>query len=315
LDGFETMVKIDPKSELVVFEGDEYLASTLNLIPKFHLYYPHVAIISGIAWDHMNVFPTFDNYCDQFTKFIHKIEKGGKLIYCEKDEVLVSIVNANKRNDIEYIPYSTPDFKIINEETVISYNGKSYEMKVFGEHNLMNMEAAHYACESVGVKYENFLLAMKSFTGAAKRLELMHKTKNSIVYKDFAHSPSKLVATIQAVRTQYPNRRIYAFVELHTYSSLNKAFLEQYKETMDNADMSTVFYSPHALELKKLPPISIADIKTAFSKQDLNVANTNDDLTNLIENTETNDSVYLMMSSGNWNGLNVFDLLKKKIGN
>lgn len=315
LDGFETMVKIDASSNMVVFEGDEYLASTLNPVPKFHLYHPHVAIISGIAWDHMNVFPTFENYCDQFAQFIHKIEKGGKLIYCDRDIDLVSIVNANQRKDIEYCPYNIPDNKIINEETVIIHNGKSYEMKFFGEHNLMNMEAARLACESAGVKHEDFLTAMQTFTGAAKRLELMHKTKVSIVYKDFAHSPSKLVATIEAVRNQYPNRRIYAFVELHTYSSLNKAFLEQYMGTMDAADMSTVFYSPHTLELKKLPPISKEDIKTAFSKTDLHVANTNDDLISLLENTEHNNSIYLMMSSGNWNGVNVFDLLKNKIGN
>jgi UDP-N-acetylmuramate: L-alanyl-gamma-D-glutamyl-meso-diaminopimelate ligase len=315
LDGFDRMVKIDPSSNMVVFEGDEYLASTLDLIPKFHLYHPHVAIISGIAWDHMNVFPTFENYCDQFSQFIQKIEKGGKLIYCEKDPVLVSIVNSNKRDDIEYISYTTPDYMIINEETMIIYNGKQYEMKVFGEHNLMNMEAAHYACESVGVKYEDFLNAMQTFTGAAKRLELMHKSKDSIVYKDFAHSPSKLTATIQAVRNQYPKRKIYAFVELHTYSSLNKTFLEQYKGTMDNADLSVVFYSPHTLELKKLPAITKDDIRNAFSKPDLNVANTNDDLIELIENTEASNSIYLMMSSGNWNGVNVFDLLKNKIGN
>lgn len=315
LEGFDTMVKIDSKSSMVVFEGDEYLASTLNMVPKFHLYHPHVAIISGIAWDHMNVFPTFDNYCDQFTQFIHKIEKGGTLIYCETDEVLVSIVEANKRKDIDFIPYSVPAYQIVNEKTVIDYLGHTHVMKIFGEHNLMNMEAARHACASVGVNHNDFLIAMESFTGAAKRLELMHQSKDSIVYKDFAHSPSKLQATIQAVRTQYPSRKIYAFVELHTYSSLNKAFLEQYKETMDAADVSTVFYSPYTLELKKLPSISKEDIKTAFSKPDLNVANANEELISLLENTESKNSIYLMMSSGNWNGVNVFDVLKNKIEN
>lgn len=331
LEGFDNMVKINPSSEMAVFEGDEYLSSILNPVPKFHIYHPHIAIISGIAWDHVNVFPTFENYCEQFAIFIGKIETRGKLIYCENDPVLVDIVNKNKRTDIDFLPYSIPEYEIKNEQTFIKYkarpngsrpNGaagrasgreKNYQLKIFGEHNLMNLEAARLACQSVGIGDEDFFISMQEFTGAAKRLELIHKTDKSIIYKDFAHSPSKLMATTHAVRLQYPNRKIYAFVELHTYSSLNKAFLEQYKNTMDEADEAVVFYSPHTLELKKLPSIDKEEISAAFGKSSIHVINSNDDLEEMIKNTKPENAVFLMMSSGNWNGVNVFELLKNKI--
>lgn len=314
LEGFETMVKTDPASHVAVFEGDEYLSSALNLIPKFHVYHPHVAIISGIAWDHMNVFPTFENYCDQFAQFIHKIEKDGRLIYCEKDDVLVKIVTDNPRQDIEYLPYGIPQYEIKDEQTEIVLNGHHYPMKIFGEHNLMNLEAARLACNSIGMYDEEFYKAMQSFTGAAKRLELMHKTKDSIVFKDFAHSPSKLTATIHAVKQQFPNRKIYAFVELHTYSSLNPDFLRQYQGSMDEADVAAVFYSPHTIELKKLPPVEPGQITDAFGRRDLKVLNSNSMLEDAIAKTDPTNSVYLMMSSGNWNGVDVFDLIKQKTG-
>jgi UDP-N-acetylmuramate: L-alanyl-gamma-D-glutamyl-meso-diaminopimelate ligase len=313
LEGFETMVKMDAGSTVAVFEGDEYLSSALNLVPKFHVYHPHVAIISGIAWDHMNVFPTFENYCDQFAIFIGKIEKGGRLIYCEKDKVLTDLVKNNRREDIDYFPYGIPEYKILDEQTQILYGGKKYLMKIFGEHNLMNMEAARLACNSTGINDEEFYTAMQSFTGAAKRLELMFKSDDSVVFKDFAHSPSKLTATIHAAKQQFPKKKIYAFVELHTYSSLNPAFLEQYKNSMDEADMAAVFYSPHTLELKKLPAIEPQQIVQAFSQEDIHVLNNNNMLETLIEKTDPKNAVYLMMSSGNWNGVNVFDLIKQKI--
>jgi len=312
IEGFDTMVKITKQSPVAVFEGDEYLSSALNLIPKFHVYHPHIAIISGIAWDHMNVFPTFENYCNQFIQFIHKIESGGELIYCKNDTVLNDIVNNNIRNDINYKPYSIPEHKITNGQTEIIHDGKNYPLQVFGAHNLMNMEAARLACSSIGLSTHDFYSAMHNFTGAAKRLELMHKTDNYIVYKDFAHSPSKLTATINAVKEQFPDKNIYAFVELHTYSSLNPAFLQQYIGTMDAATLAAVFYSPHTLEIKKLPPIEPEQIVNAFNRNDIHVLNTNNQLQELIQSTDYNNSVYLMMSSGNWNGVPVFDLIKNK---
>ncbi len=311
IEGFDTMVRTGSSSPIAVFEGDEYLSSALNLIPKFHVYHPHVAIISGIAWDHMNVFPTFENYCDQFSIFIDKIEKNGELIYCEMDKALVEVVKNNGRKDISYRPYSIPQHEIANGETTIIYKEKKYPLQVFGAHNLMNMEAARLACLSAGINTHDFYTSMQTFTGAAKRLELMHKTDEYIVYKDFAHSPSKLTATIQAVKEQFPQKNIYAFVELHTYSSLNPDFLDQYKGSMDEANLAAVFYSPHTLELKKLPPITPEQIKAAFNRNDIHVLNTNTQLEELINSTSSNNSVYLMMSSGNWNGVPVFDLIKK----
>ncbi len=313
LEGFEKMVKIDPATDLAVFEGDEYLSSILNPVPKFHLYHPHVAIISGISWDHMNVFPTFENYCDQFSVFIHKIEKGGSLIYCEEDPVLVKMVEQNKRTDINYAAYSVPTYEIINEETFVKVGTQKYGLQVFGEHNLLNMEAARLACQSVGMSAEDFYSGMQTFTGAAKRLELMYKTEKTIVFKDFAHSPSKLKATIHAVRLQYPKRKIYAFVELHTYSSLNKDFLHEYQHSMNEADEAVVFYSPHTLELKKLAAIEKTDIQHAFGRTDLEVMNNNPDLEAHIAKKSTDNSVFLMMSSGNWNGVNVFDMIRNRI--
>ena len=313
LEGFDRMVKISPKSEIAVLEGDEYLSSSIAPVPKFHLYNPNVAIISGIAWDHMNVFPTFDNYVEQFKIFINKIEKGGVLIYCEEDQILNDMVLLNKRDDIKYIPYGVPDHEIKDGSTAVLYSEKKYPLKVFGAHNLMNMEAAKYACEQCGIGSDVFYESMSDFTGAAKRLELMYRSEKSIVYKDFAHSPSKLKATIEAVRSQYPDRTIHAFVELHTYSSLNPAFLEQYDQSMKMADTAAVFYSPHTLELKKLPPINSQQVKTAFGRNDLDVIDAPDELKNQLESRNMDHSIFLMMSSGNWNGVPVFELLKERI--
>ena len=313
LEGFDRMVKIDPVNDLAVFEGDEYLSSTLNPIPKFHIYHPHIAIISGIAWDHMNVFPTFENYCDQFIQFIQKVEPGGFLIYCENDLVLKEMVENNRRNDIQYLPYQIPAYEIKDEQTFIPHQGHLHTLKIFGEHNLMNMEAARLACQLVGIEAELFYNAMQEFTGAAKRLEIMHKTAHTVVFKDFAHSPSKLSATIHAVKLQYPQRKIIAFVELHTYSSLNKDFLEQYQHTMDEADIAVVFYSPHTLSIKKLPPVDPQQIADAFVNRNISVFDNNEAITSFLQSLEVNDSVCLMMSSGNWNGVNVFEILKEKM--
>jgi UDP-N-acetylmuramate: L-alanyl-gamma-D-glutamyl-meso-diaminopimelate ligase len=314
LQGFNNMVQISSDSNVCVFEGDEYLASTLNPVPKFHLYHPHVAIISGIAWDHMNVFPTFDNYCEQFAKFIHLIEKNGCLIYCENDEVLVELVKKNDREDINFIPYRLPEYFIEHEKTYVKCGGKDFLLKIFGSHNLMNLEAARQACKFAGVGDEEFMEAMTEFTGAARRLEWMHQNKTCSVFKDFAHSPSKLKATMDAVKMQFPDRKIYAFVELHTYSSLNKNFLEQYLHSMDAADEAAVFYSPHTLELKKLAPITKKEVVEAFGRHDLRVLNTNDELVNLLTQLKHENTIFLMMSSGNWNGVDVFGLLANQIG-
>lgn len=310
IDGFKNMVNLSDKSQVAVIEGDEYLASILNPVPKFHLYYPNVAIISGIAWDHINVFPTFEYYCEQFEIFIEKIESNGVLIYCEKDVVLKTLIEKKKRDDITYIPYSLPDYEIINETTYIKHNGKNYQLKVFGEHNLMNLLAAKYACNQIGVQDDEFYSQISSFKGAAKRLELIQQSNSCIVYKDFAHSPSKLKATIEAIKSQYPSRKIIAFMELHTFSSLNKTFLREYNSCMNDADFPYVFYSPKTIEHKKLAFISKEDILKNFNTTNLKVIDTNDELISEISTLSKENTIFLMMSSGNWNGVDVFQLLR-----
>ncbi len=307
LAGFETMVGLSEDAEIAVIEGDEYLASPIQMVPKFHLYHPDVAIISGIAWDHINVFPTYEMYCEQFSIFIDKIQENGRLIYCENDQELVRVVNENKRENITRIPYGVSAHEIEDGITSILFEGKKYPLEVFGQHNLMNLESARLACESVGITTSDFYSAMQTFAGAAKRLETLLKTEDAVVYKDFAHSPSKLKASIEAVKQQYPTRKLYAIMELHTFSSLNKKFLQEYKNTMQSADAAVVFYSPKTIEHKKLDPISKQDIKDAFAQENLTVIDTPEELAHYFESIKLANSNLLLMSSGNWGGLSLTD--------
>lgn len=304
LEGFEVMVKMTEEAEYMVLEGDEYLTSTLDKRPKFHLYKPDIAIITGIAWDHINVFPTFEIYKEQFQIFADKIEKNGTLIYCNEDENVRRIAE-NSRVDIEKLPYVAFDYKIEKGNTYIIYKGKEYLIQVFGKHNLMNMYAAMLATEKVGISNEDFLASMQSFKGASKRLELVKKTDSVSVYKDFAHSPSKLKATIEAVKDWFPNRKIVACMELHTFSSLTSEFLQQYKGTMDKADVSMVYYNKHAIELKRLPDLNKQDVYEAFDKQDLKVYTDVKDMLTDLHKIEMKDVCILMMSSGNFDGIDL----------
>lgn len=304
LEGFEVMVKMTEEAEYMVLEGDEYLTSTLDKRPKFHLYKPDIAIITGIAWDHINVFPTFEIYKEQFQIFADKIEKNGTLIYCNEDENVRQIAE-NSRADIEKLPYVAFDYKIEKGNTYIIYKSKEYLIQVFGKHNLMNMYAAMLATEKVGISNEDFLASMQSFKGASKRLELVKKTDSVSVYKDFAHSPSKLKATIEAVKDWFPNRKIVACMELHTFSSLTSEFLQQYKGTMDKADVSMVYYNKHAIELKRLPDLNKQDVYEAFNKQDLKVYTDVKDMLTDLHKIEMKDVCILMMSSGNFDGIDL----------
>ncbi len=304
LEGFEVMVKMTEEAEYMVLEGDEYLTSTLDKRPKFHLYKPDIAIITGIAWDHINVFPTFEIYKEQFQIFADKIEDNGTLIYCNEDENVRRIAE-NSRADIEKLPYVAFDYKIEKGNTYIIYKGKEYLIQVFGKHNLMNMYAAMLATEKVGISNEDFLASMQSFKGASKRLELVKKTDSVSVYKDFAHSPSKLKATIEAVKDWFPNRKLVACMELHTFSSLTSEFLQQYKGTMDKADVSMVYYNKHAIELKRLPDLNKQDVYEAFNKQDLKVYTDVKDMLTDLHKIEMKDVCILMMSSGNFDGIDL----------
>ena len=312
LTGFETMVNLTKTSKYAVIEGDEYLASPIDRRPKFHLYKPNIAVLSGIAWDHINVFPTFENYIEQFKIFINLIEPNGNLIYCSNDKVLEEVCSSSSNTNISKWPYSIPNHEIINGLTYLIDNDIKYPLQIFGNHNLMNLTAARLACNQMGINNQLFYEAIQSFTGAAKRLELVFKTGTFNFYKDFAHSPSKLKATTDAVKQQFPERKIIACMELHTFSSLTEDFLNEYKNSMNLADEAIVYYNPHTISHKKLKEISSEQVHTCFNRKDLIVFTKSEELTNYIKTKNFNNSVLLMMSSGNFDGVD-FTMLANEL--
>ena len=312
LTGFETMVNLTKTSKYAVIEGDEYLASPIDRRPKFHLYKPNIAVLSGIAWDHINVFPTFENYIEQFKIFINLIEPNGNLIYCSNDKVLEEVCSSSSNTKISKWPYSIPNHEIINGLTYLIDNDIKYPLQIFGNHNLMNLTAAKLACNQMGINNQLFYEAIQSFTGAAKRLELVFKTGTFNFYKDFAHSPSKLKATTDAVKQQFPERKIIACMELHTFSSLTEDFLNEYKNSMNLADEAIVYYNPHTISHKKLKEISPEQVHTCFNRKDLIVFTKSEELTNYIKTKNFNNSVLLMMSSGNFDGVD-FTMLANEL--
>ena len=277
LEGFDQSVNITD-APVIICEGDEYPASALERRPKFHFLFPHIAILTGIAWDHINIFTTFEIYLEQFRIFINKIEKDGVLIYNETDEELNRLIQSCFREDIRYQPYGIPSHKIEKGKTTVTIDDVTGELSVFGDHNLLNMNAAYYACKQLGIDAKIFVGAISDFTGASKRLELMSKSSSTNVYRDFAHAPSKVKATIDAVKQQYPERKLYAILELHTFSSLNEKFMEEYNGAMDKADTAIVFYGKHALELKRMPDLPKDAVIKGFNKKDLLVMNDTEDL-------------------------------------
>lgn len=307
LEGFKNMVHLTTDNEFMVIEGDEYLSSPTDLRPKFHLYQPNIALISGIAWDHINVFPTFENYVEQFQIFIDKITNGGILVYNEEDEWVKKIVEETEK-PIRKIPYNTPNYSIDNGTTYLETNDGLMPIEVFGQHNLLNLAGAKWICQNMGVDEVDFYEAIATFKGASKRLEKILETNSCVAYKDFAHSPSKVKATTQAVKNQYPNKKLIACLELHTYSSLNAEFLTQYKNALDAADEAVVFYSPDAVEIKKLENISKEQIEKAFQREDLIIYTKPEDFKSYLKTTNLNNSVLLLMSSGNYGGLNFEEL-------
>jgi UDP-N-acetylmuramate: L-alanyl-gamma-D-glutamyl-meso-diaminopimelate ligase len=302
LQGFSQSVDIT-EAPVIVCEGDEYPASIIEKRPKFHFLFPHIAIITGIAWDHINVFPTFDNYLEQFRTFIDKIESGGHLIYNNTDATLKKLVETHTRTDIHYHAYTVPDHSITNGVTRVSIEGAVTELNVFGDHNLLNLNAAWLACKQLNVTAHQFIKAIGSFTGAAKRLELLAKNGSTVFYRDFAHAPSKVKATIEAVKNQFPDKKFIAALELHTYSSLNEAFMKEYGGAMDAADEASVFYSNHALQLKRMPPLPKDVVKNGFAKENLQVFNNRSELENWLNHLDYKNAVVVFMSSGNYDGL------------
>lgn len=311
IEGFDTMVELTKDAEIAIFEGDEYLSSPIDLRPKFHLYKPHVAVISGIAWDHINVFPTFENYIEQFDIFAKSIIENGKLIYYNEDENINKIVN-NLPENISKKAYSTHNHKIENGETYLLNKDKSYKINVFGEHNLQNINAAKEICNELNICDTDFYNSISNFKGANKRLQLLAENSDTKVFLDFAHSPSKLQATVEAVKKQEKDNKLIACMELHTFSSLNAAFLPQYKNTMQAADVAIVYYNPKTTEHKKLPPIKISDVENAFGGN-VKVFNENEKLIDFIQNTNLKNSNLLLMSSGNFSGINLKEFAEKLI--
>ena len=308
LKGFDVMVRLTHTAKVMVIEGDEYLTSPIDRRPKFHLYHPNVGIITGIEWDHINVFPTFDIYREQFAKFIELIEpfpheaglshSTGVLIYCDEDPEVHRVAVENRRTDIQKLPYVCPEHRVVDGVTEIGHT----RLRIFGHHNLLNLTAARLACRQVGVTDEQFNEAISSFEGASKRLELVKKSDTCAVYKDFAHAPSKLRATIHAMREQYPERRLVACMELHTFSSLTAEFLQQYAHSMDEADVRCVYFSQHALQLKKLPPLDPEEVRRAFGG-DVEVFTDSAAMVAKLKAMEWRIANLLMMSSGNFDGI------------
>jgi len=309
LEGFDVMVKLTDENDFIILEGDEYLSSPIDSRPKFHLYKPNIALLSGIAWDHINVFPTWDIYVEQFKIFIDSIIKGGSITYNIEDAEVKKVVE-NSENTIRKFPYQTPDYIVENGITILETDEGSMPIEIFGKHNLNNLAGAKWICQQIGIDENDFYEAISTFQGASKRLEKIAETDNAIAYKDFAHSPSKVLATTNALKNQYPDRKLIACLELHTYSSLNPEFLNQYRGTLDAADHAVVFYSPHAVEIKKLQAISQQQIKDAFQSDNLVVYTNPLEFKDFLFSQKFNNSSLLLMSSGNYGGLN-FDELKQ----
>jgi UDP-N-acetylmuramate: L-alanyl-gamma-D-glutamyl-meso-diaminopimelate ligase len=308
LEGFDTMVKVTDSAPMIIIEGDEYLASPIDRRPKFHLYKANIAVISGIAWDHINVFPTFGEYVDQFKIFIDTIEAGGKLIYCAVDPELAAIVRDSDA-PVEKIAYEIPPHEV--KEGITWLLPEHTPLNVFGDHNLMNLSAAKHVCAELGISGDAFDVAIRSFKGASKRLELIERRENTHVYKDFAHSPSKLKATIEAVKGQFPERQLVACIELHTFSSLNKNFLLQYESTMSKADLSIVYIDEKSFKQKKITPLDCLDIQNAFGDGNLKFFNQIEDLESYLLSIDFKNSNLLLMSSGNFSGLDLIKLARE----
>lgn len=317
LKGFETMVNLESDNKLAVFEGDEYLSSPLDPRPKFHHYKPNIAVISGIAWDHINVFPSFKEYMQQFNRFIDTIDNNGTLIYYNQDQTIQKILK-NKNKQINYKPYSAHPSIIKNQKTYLRTKEKEIPVEFFGKHNMENLEASRLVCSEADIHDDKFYEAIETFEGAAKRLECLEKNKMFSLYKDFAHAPSKVQATVKALKEQYHKNKLIAILELHTFSSLNKDFLSEYRGSMRTADEAIVYYNPDVIAHKQLPPLNVELVKKAFQQRNLTVFTNKKDIMNYFDQINVNNITIVFMSSGTYAGVDLPKLsekLKQKISN
>ena len=306
LEGYDCMVKLSDTAKIMILEGDEYLSSPIDRRPKFHLYHPSIALISGIAWDHINVFPTFENYVSQFDVFCQKIEGQGVLIYNQEDEI-VNQLGIKYSHKLNSIAHSTPNYSTNETGTEIELEGKKYVFQIFGAHNMQNLMGAMEVCKQIGVSNHEFLSALQSFKGAGKRLQKVVEKNGFVMFKDFAHSPSKLKATTSAVKEQFKEKQVVACMELHTFSSLNKEFLPLYNGAMKHADRAIVYFNTNVVMHKRLPAISVEEVKNAFGGE-VEVYNSTEQVLQIVQNINVNDSILLMMSSGNFDGVD-YELL------
>jgi len=311
LEGFETMVHLTKENEFMVLEGDEYLSSPIDRRPKFHLYKPNIALLSGIAWDHINVFPTFEGYVNQFRIFTDSLTDGGIMVYNEEDAILKEVVESSTHSIKKY-EYSTPVYQIDDGVTYIDTPDGLMPLEIFGDHNLQNLAGAKWVCQHMGIDEEDFYEAIASFKGASKRLEKIAESSETVIYKDFAHSPSKVKATTEAVKKQYAQRDVIACLELHTYSSLNAEFLAEYKGALDKADKAVVFYSPHAVKIKQLDSVSEQQISNAFQRDDLIIFTNPTEFKEFLFSQKLDQSAVVLMSSGNYGGLD-FEEIKQLV--
>lgn len=310
VEGFDTMVSLSESSPVAIFEGDEYLSSPLDKRPKFHLYKPHIAVISGIAWDHINVFPTFENYIEQFLTFANLIETNGALFYFQGDDVLKEVVNKSK-NTISKLSYTEHNHMVRENITYLVNQYGSFKLNVFGKHNLQNVSAAKLVCNKLDIGDQEFYKAITTFKGAAKRMQVLRTNETSTIFLDFAHAPSKVKATVLALKEQYPNRHLIACLELHTFSSLNDKFLDQYGGTLEGMESAIVYFNPETIRHKRLPEISCDRIKAAFNNPNLTVLTCEKELMNYLKTFKFENTNLLLMSSGNFGGIELFSFVKE----
>lgn len=311
IEGFDLMVQLTEDAPTIIMEGDEYLASALQRRSKFLFYDPHIVLISGVEWDHFNVFPTYDAYVKSFEELADGLPKAGSLIYDETDDI-ERIIAAKQREDVTTIPYNAHPHVIENGKAFLLWNSQQVPLRVFGNHNMKNLSGAKEVLAKIGITDEMFYEAIQSFTGASKRLETLDQNKNTLVLRDFAHAPSKVKATVEATQSLYPNRKLIACYELHTFSSLNKAFLPQYAETMNGADIAVIFYSPHTLAMKKMEAITETEIKAAFANEELQIFTERPALEAFLTDQNWYQTNLLLMSSGTFGGMK-FDEFGKQI--
>jgi len=308
LTGFDTMVELDDSNDIAIFEGDEYLTSPIDLRPKFHLYKPHISLVTGIAWDHMNVFPTFENYLEQFRIFSDMTSEA--LVYYSEDQYASELAE-NQKGRLKIYPYSEIVSCSTDHTSLVVYENIAITLNIFGQHNMQNLAGAMEVCKLLGISEKDFLFSMASFKGAARRQELLASKGEKAVYLDFAHAPSKVRATVQAFRDQYKHKKLVACFELHTFSSLNTDFLPQYKNSMDLADTAIVFYDPEVVKHKKLPPFPPELVMLAFKRNDLVVLQDPAEVEQMLLDLAGEDRIFLVMTSGNFSGLNLKAIAEK----